>query len=132
MSKSTSRRAVLAGLATAPAAAVLTTPAVALAASSPSTPDPIFAAIEARKRAEARSYYEVGSRLDVDEETERDCANADADALRAVFSTVPTTTAGAVALLCYVRDYEAEGDDILQIVMDEAGQRQGVNALSIH
>jgi hypothetical protein len=114
------------------AVASLTTvgiPATALAASSPATPDPIFAAIEARKRAEARSYYEVGSRLDVDEETERDCADADVDALRAMFLTVPTTAAGAVALLRYVRECEADVDDILQIYMDEAGERQGGNAL---
>ncbi len=128
MSKSTSRRAVLAGIAIAPAAAALTTPAVALATSS-STPDPIFAAIEARKQAERRSYYEVGSRLDVDEETEKDCANADAEALRTMFLTVPTTAAGAIALLRYVRDCEAEGDDITQIIMDEDEERQGVSAL---
>ena len=126
-------------------------PTTALAASSPSTPAPIFAAIDARKKAEARSYNaccrlgafqeshrasdgELPSVEDHLELDELEAANdggrdEDVDAIRAMFSTAPATAAGAVALLRYVRECEADGDDILQIYMDEAGERQGVNAL---
>ncbi len=52
MSKSTSRRAVLAGIAIAPAVALTAAPVIA-ASSLPTTDDPIFAAIERHRRAVA-------------------------------------------------------------------------------
>ena len=50
-----------------------------------------------------------------------------------MFVTVPATLAGAVALLRYVSGCEVDGDNILQIYMDEGDDRNeehlGVHAL---
>jgi hypothetical protein len=98
MSKSTSRRAILAGLAAAPVAAV---PAVAAAA-----PDPVLAAIENHKRALLASFvtgrlYCVTNRDD-HRKADRESWQAMDRAGHALIDTQPTTAAGAVALLQYV------------------------------
>jgi hypothetical protein len=116
MSKAHSRRAVPAGIATAPA---LAAPALALRSAEP---DPIFAAIEAHDRA-LKHYHSLesdfpggsnwnafeGCFLDPDDPQEvRDMVvnswkahKAEDAALLALLTTQPTTIAGAAALLDY-------------------------------
>jgi hypothetical protein len=113
----TSRRAVLAGIAAAPA---LAAPALAEIGSSP---DPIFAAIERHKVA-FRTSQEAGRirvyTVDCEEAPEydavkhkaaeeADCAATDAsnDAAYALTTIRPTTMAGALALLRYVEAFNA-------------------------
>jgi hypothetical protein len=104
MSKSHSRRAVLAGIATAPA---LAAPALAL-----SGPDPIFAAIERHKA----TYVALG----LSEEGAVDAAvDAETDASRKMAATVPTTLAGLLALLRYVE--KMHNGDGGEEMLDEDG-----------
>lgn len=94
------RRTFLAGLAAAaPAAAIASLPTVAAA-----EPDPIFAAIAAHERA-ADTYSEALLKQNEDEDAHLDAvelaAEADTEAALAMVVTVPTTLAGAIALVKY-------------------------------
>jgi hypothetical protein len=118
MSKTTTRRAVLAGIAASPA---LVAPALAL-----SGPDPIFAAIEHHKAV----YAAFGAVLDgmskFQEEKgwadspefeewrrrEREACDADEVAREKMLATVPTTFGGVLALLRYI-DQGAEENLLL-------------------
>jgi hypothetical protein len=98
-SKSTTRRAVLAGIATAPA---LAAPAVA-AAGAYAPPDPIFVAIE-RHRTALVAFETAPSDDELDA-----AGDVHRDALGDLLGTKPTTVAGCVAVLRYVDDLVHEG-----------------------
>jgi hypothetical protein len=118
--KTTTRRAVLASIATAPAAAALAAPALALTSAAP---DPIFAAIERHKVAFRTSQEASRIRAHtVDAEwapeydpvkvkaaDEADSAATDAsnDAAYALTTIRSTTMAGVLALLRYVEAFNA-------------------------
>jgi hypothetical protein len=91
------RRAVLAGA----AAAAVPAPALAL-----QEDDPVFAAIAARKATIAAEQAAV---LLTDDDLDA-LADADAEALRVLLRTPPTTLAGVTALLRYVVECK-EADD---------------------
>ncbi len=107
-------------------AVVATLPAGAIAAGVPAEPDPIFAAIAHRRAtiaahnvalkeiaAEEKSRDKKrGAGLAEAKKRERAAGNGDAEAIRALFRTVPTTLAGVLALLRYVAECDAAGDDI--------------------
>jgi hypothetical protein len=106
--KTPSRRAVLSGAAGA-ALATTTAPAVA-AAGILAEPDPIFAAIEAHRAAEAAFTATVDDEAETEEHDPRrpavviayDRASDNADAAAwALIENPPTTIAGAAALLRY-------------------------------
>jgi hypothetical protein len=97
--RSTTRRAVLAGIATAPA---LAAPAIALGA-EPAEGDPIYAAIE-RHRAALAEFEAARS-----EEELNETGDAHVDALADLLETKPTTAAGCAAALRYVGDLVAYG-----------------------
>jgi hypothetical protein len=102
-----SRRAVLAGIATAPA---LAAPALALSGAAP--PDPILAALAEHRRLDGMQYdiwerlqqIEVWGQAEIDLEAER-CRICDAaDQVGWTLTKIrPTTAAGAGALITYVR-----------------------------
>ena len=94
MSTTTSRRAVLAGIATAPA---LAAPALAL-----SGPDPIFALIEQHRAADA--YWDTLNHEDDEAKYDAaaDAAYAHANVLG---QTQPTTLAGVLAIMRYRREH---------------------------
>jgi hypothetical protein len=106
MSKTTTRRAVLAGIATAPA---LAAPALALSGAGP---DPIFAAIERHKAC----YVALGLS---EEEAVGAAVQAETDASRKMAATVPTTLAGLLALLRYVE--KMHNGDGGEEMLDEEG-----------
>lgn len=100
------RRTILAGLAAAaPAAAIASLPVAAAA-----EPDPIFAAIAAHEAA-SQAYTEALNRRSKDEkrglssaahDEECDkCGDLDFEAACVMVSTIPTTLAGAIALMKY-------------------------------
>jgi hypothetical protein len=134
MSKSTlTRRALVASTAALPAAAALSLPAVAQAAAAP---DPIFAAIEAHRKAEAEFGERVGRKCALEKVVPADQRKSNGDhgvqtivgtddprwiaavreedegsdlaqeAALAFMSTEPTTVAGVYALLAYFADVE--------------------------
>jgi hypothetical protein len=110
-----SRRAVLAGLAAAPA---LAAPAFALGG-----PDPIFAAIERHKalyaafcraltgmgECEKRSGFADSPELDEWHRRESEACDAEMAAHDEMLATVPTTLAGLLALLRYVEQESGFG-----------------------
>jgi hypothetical protein len=122
MSKAT-RRAVVGAIAASPALAV---PAFASAAPNP---DPIFAAIETRKRAHAafeaacsgasRAYDRLADNEEMDqlEEEASRCGRINANVSRTMLRTVPTTLAGVHALVRYVHERGECGDDIMMLYM---------------
>jgi hypothetical protein len=99
----TSRRAVLAGIAAAPALAVS-----AFALTSVGTPDPIFAAIENHRKLEAdwlslcRSKDELGEGDQEDTPELVAAGDAAVNARLLLANTVPTTPAGLAAYLDYL------------------------------
>jgi hypothetical protein len=109
----TTRRAILAGLAA--------TPVVALPAIADALPgaDPIFAAIEAHKTAFARfgDVCELTDKVlakkeeriitDEDESRYAEANDAERAALDELLSTIPQTTAGARAALEWLVEYDA-------------------------
>jgi hypothetical protein len=136
--KNTTRRAVLAGIAAAPAA--LAAPALSGAWS-----DPIFAAIEAHGRADAKhgaacralgAYQEIHRDTDGHfsndseeqklDEAERDACHVSAAAGSDLLQTVPTTIAGALAVLDHFYELERTGKSIATLMMrDEDGEERG-------
>src|ERR1700730_2134511 len=92
------------------AGATVTLGAIALTRAA--GPDPIFAAIEARKETCARCDA-AHTDEDVDE-----ASNEDEEALRAMLQTVPSTEAGALALLRYTVDCLRRGDDVVNVIID--------------
>jgi hypothetical protein len=108
------RRAILAGAAALPVASV-----PALAATEP---DPIFAAIEARKATIAA--YNAG-KWDDDEALDGVC-DADAEAVRQMVSTTPTTLRRLRDLVRYVAECETGGDEILELFMTTADEESGL------
>ena len=80
-------------------------------------PDPIYAAIEERKKAMAA--FEIGRPHSDDVVDQLSASNV--EATRRMFRTAPTTVAGLTALVSYVRDCESSGDDILELCMDDDG-----------
>jgi hypothetical protein len=93
--------------------------------------DPIFEVIEAHRRAEA-SWWEA-TRAHGRREDSKGASMVEAllDAARQatvrLFSTTPTTLSGAIALLRYIAECEASGDEILSI--DHLGGTGGRSAL---
>ncbi len=117
MSKSHSRRAILAGIAAAPA---LAAPVLALTSAGP---DPIYAAIENHKGLNAafsralllKDKFEVGSGFDDESpehedliQREDETGDAEREACDEMLATAPTTFAGLLALLRYVDQEKAE------------------------
>jgi hypothetical protein len=126
MTTTQTRRAILAGIATAPAAA-LAAPALALSA-----PDPIFAAIENNRKADAE-FIRLCSVEDELEERGIELVRAPDDSRtpemvavveasietrKSLAKTAPTTLAGLVAYIGYVRDWSP--DDYLFADDDES------------
>jgi hypothetical protein len=118
--------------------AVTTLPAGA--AAIPDEPDPIFAAMEDRRATIAAHNVALkdsaaeeranGEGLPQVKWRERVARNADAKAIRTLFSTVPTTLAGVLALVRYVAECDAAGDDIWMVYMtDEDEPVYGYQAL---
>jgi hypothetical protein len=122
-----SRRALVRGATALPALATL--PAGSIAAAAPDEPDPIFAAIEERRatiaahnialKDSASEQRANGEGLPQVKWRERVARNADAKAIRTLFSTVPTTLAGVLALVRYVADCDAAGDEIWSVYMTD-------------
>jgi hypothetical protein len=106
------RRAVLAG-----ALPVIAIPTTALAI-GPAV-DPIFAAIEEKKKALA-AYYIKNEHSD--EEVQQLC-DADCEATRKLFRTIPTTLAGVAALVAHVSEWEKAGTDPLGAMYAEGDMR---------
>jgi hypothetical protein len=117
-----SRRAVLAGIAAAPA---LVAPALALTGAGP---DPIFAAIKRHKASYAAfgHFLELKDKFEDEhgrehaspehEEWQRredEACDAESSATTEMVATVPTTIAGVVALLRYVDEAHAGGNKLL-------------------
>jgi hypothetical protein len=101
MSKSHSRRAVLAGIATSPA---LAAPALALSGS-----DPIFALIE-----EHRAALALCERANSDEDINAAC-DLKRPIEKALARTAPTTLAGVVAIMRYRRELDTDDVDGCQL-----------------
>ena len=111
---STSRRAVVAGIATASAASVT---AIAAPVNINPATDPIFAAIE-RHRGAAAVY--AASDPDTDPEGDALALIEDEDAREVLLTTRPTTLAGCAAVLRYVASYDADHDISLFDLADGA------------
>jgi hypothetical protein len=122
-----SRRALVRGVTALPA--VTTLSAGAIAAAAHNEPDPIFAAIEHRRATSALHNLALkdsaaersvnGAGLIEAKRRERAASNADAKAIRTLFSTVPTTLAGVLALMSYVAECDTAGGDIWMIYMTD-------------
>jgi hypothetical protein len=105
-----SRRAMLAGLAAAPVAGL---PALAHVVAEP---DPVLTALEGLGRARAAYEQQVGD----------DCVDAVLDVVCedmrnaevALYSTAPTTTAGAAQLLRVIADYLSEEGNLYDIYLE--------------
>jgi hypothetical protein len=117
MSKSHSRRAVLTGIATAPALAGSTLTLAGATALS-LRPDPIFAAIERHRATWAELNTRCSALSDAgtpEAEAELDrIMDADGEAAGELAGTEPMTLAGAIALLRYVAecdDYSFEDEE---------------------
>jgi hypothetical protein len=82
-----------------------------------STPDPIYAAIKARKAALAAWKAAGAAGVEDDERNEQFC-DRDADAICAMLSTPPTTLDGLRALVRYAMECEQGGDEILDVIME--------------
>ena len=142
MQQTTSRRAVLAGLAVTPAlaASTLTLAAATVAGhgASLAAPDPIFAAIERHQALNAafrhtlrlkdkferdRGFADASPEHDELERREDESGNAESAACDEMVATVPTTFAGVLGLLRYVEQRHAKGDKIL----DEGGLEEVVS-----
>jgi hypothetical protein len=94
MTGTTSRRAMLAGIAATPAIA-----AASVAVAGSSTPDPIFAAIENYRQADERhcqACYESDEAAD-------EAGEVSYQAMWRMAETVPTTAAGALAVLRFIQ-----------------------------
>jgi hypothetical protein len=103
MTTNTTRRAVMAGLAAAPVAGL---PAIAGAVAGD---DPILAAFAEIERTRA-AYEQIG---DDPSDAVLDAVCADiCDAEVSLYSTKPTTAAGAARLLRFVADYFDEDDQL--------------------
>jgi len=121
----TTRRAILAGAAAAPIAAI---PGTASASSVLPAIDPIFAAIESHRRAFAE-YGRVLRETPEDRNVLAEAAVAKAcdgadDAARALLDVPPSTTAGAAALLRYVAEFEEKYFDCMpdRVFSEEDGE----------
>jgi hypothetical protein len=77
--------------------------------------DPIFAAIDARKTVSAAWKADNS---DDDDRNDEFCLR-DAEAVRAMLGTPPTSLEGLKALMRYVLECEQHGDNILQTAMVE-------------
>jgi hypothetical protein len=117
-----------------------TLPTGSIAGAAPDQSDPIFAAIEERRatitahnaalKDSAAEERVNGAGLVQAKWRERVASNADAKAIRTLFSTVPTTLAGVLALVRYVEECDAAGDDIWMVYMtDEDEPVYGYQAL---
>jgi selenocysteine lyase/cysteine desulfurase len=107
----TTRRAVLAGAAALPALAII--PATALGAGAV---DPIFAAIERHRQAEATYVAACNEPTDqAKEQAREDRANKlcgrSSDALGELVAMTPTTLAGCAAVLRYLETHEKSYDE---------------------
>jgi hypothetical protein len=123
------RRAILAGIATAPALAV---PALAIG----NEPDPIFAAIERHKALNA-AFAEVlhgmcefeaqhgvaAAGIDEWERREEEAGNTERAACDEMIATAPTTLPGLLALFRYIEGEHGRGEKIL----DENGLEELVS-----
>lgn len=122
MTTATSRRAVLAGTATALAvgsAVNLTAITIAKAVhAAPIQPDPTFAAIDRHRAAvlrwlEALAVYGVMRHgepgYNEAQQAEWETGNDQADAAESLIETVPTTLGGILALTDYITAYNAGG-----------------------
>jgi hypothetical protein len=111
------RRAILAGAAAIPA---LSLPGLA------TERDPIFAAIECHRQAEAA----IGGVSDDDDELDACCDRAWA-ALMTLVSMTPTTAAGCAAMLRYIEAHEAEnGRGLIEDATDGVLRNPAASLLS--
>ena len=103
-------------------------------------PDPIFAAIEHRRASTAAHIVALqdsaaeektnGAGLAEAKRRERAARNADTEAIRRLFGTVPATLLGVLALVRYAAECDAAGDDIWMVYMtDEDEPVYGYQAL---
>ena len=121
MTTKTSRRAVLAGVAALPA---LSLPVIA------AEPDPAFAAINRARVTYAQSDLVLGSNDDWDSKVCADANHASNHAHNVVFKTVPTTRAGAAALIAYAFECaKREGD--WETAMGAYGDNGGNNGAEL-
>jgi hypothetical protein len=89
-------------------------------AQNETAPDPIFAAIDVHK-----ATWAVFMAADSDEANDAACAK-DADAIRAMVHTIPTTLAGLLALVRYVVECEAADEvTVVGICADGADRSMG-------
>ena len=116
------RRNALAAVAGLSALAV---PSIAIAAAGP-PPDPIFAAIEKHKQAVAAFYGAPPAKRDDDEEDEvgRLCGIF-CDAAHDILRTVPTTLAGAAALLRHLLNCENRGEGVMLLFLERGNEQRG-------
>lgn len=101
------RRSVLAG------AAAATIPTAAIASVTSAVPDPIFAAIERHRALYLKRLVTSNKYCDFDDEKDWAADTASRQAVkaagRAIIETTPTTMAGVLALLDYVREFNTGG-----------------------
>jgi hypothetical protein len=123
-----SRRALVTSAAALPTLAL---PVIAVSAAQ--SPDPIFAAIEACRKAFAElgaAIEEVSlytdshgfKRCPEKEELERredTACDFSASVTRDLASTVPTTLAGAVAMLCFAEEFDGDDNRALGVYYDD-------------
>jgi hypothetical protein len=89
--------------------------------------DPIYAAIDARRLALAKwmtTPEEPAEEYDT-------AGNADAEAIRKLFTTVPTTLGGVKALLAYIVECEEQGDTICETYLEQDGYELCSNMLPV-
>jgi hypothetical protein len=116
----------------------MVTPAIAAAGPTLAAHDPIFAAIENRKQTYARycethaRWCDSGEELGALEEQSDEACYADNEALIAVLSTRPTTIAGTLALLKYVRACDDERDAEILTITNPAGGDGMVEGYGYH
>jgi len=90
------------------AAGAAAVPALSLSAIA-SEPDPIFAAIERHRLAEAA--YERGAQEEMTEEAFEDLSDESHRQYIALLQTTPTTAAGCAAALLYMNQYSSKYTD---------------------
>jgi len=85
-------------------------PALAKASAGTFEPDPIYAAIERHRVADAR-HAAACEEIDEDQATADEAGDHCHAALWALAMTVPSTAAGLAAMMAYEREYERKHED---------------------
>ena len=111
------RRAILAGTAALPAIVIPAAAQCVLA------PDPVFAAIEAHKAAQAAFVAAIDAAGPHDDPP-ASFNHVEADAARAMILTVPTTLPGLAALVAHIHHCEDTGCEIHSLSMHETSSSE--------